>query len=131
MAIAASLILLFVAASLLWLNLDGKSGTVAQETATGIIFRLPVLDRGADGMGYAGAEVAPDSVVVQVIAEGAYSNHYRFADTLQLFSKGIAQRTDGWRLQYDSNSNTYTLTIDGKKYQLERGFNRINLLEAK
>ncbi len=53
-------------------------------------FQIPVIEKGAENMGYAGESTILDSIMVRIIPDNQYSFHYRFKDTLQIFSSTIS-----------------------------------------
>ncbi len=128
LAIAASFTILLVAGSILWFNHNPLLNSSRTEAISGKIFQVPLMQ--ADGMGYAGTGTEMDSVVVQLLSDKRYANHYRFKDTLQIFSQSLdISRIDQWRIEYNDSLNTYTISISGRRYPLDRGFNDINELK--
>ena len=81
-------------------------------------------------MGYAGAATPVDTVTVQLLSHSQYPDHYRFKDTLQIFSPTVAASVAQWTLEYDNQLNRYVLAVGAKRYLLKRGFTRIARLKT-
>jgi hypothetical protein len=123
------LTLFIVAAGIVWSNRDWIFGAGQSAVLTGNTFRIPVIEAGKNALGYGGASTF-DSVMVQVLSDKQYANHYRFKDTLQIFSPAIAGDRTRWKLEYNPELNTYILVAGERRYRLERGFNQITELKA-
>jgi hypothetical protein len=125
LSIAASLLLVLVASSIIWLNKESLFNSKQVETASSRTFQIPVIER--SGMGYAGTSV--DSVVVQILSSKQYNNQYRFKDSLQIFMHSINDETPRMQLEYIDSLNAYILIINKQRYPIERGFNKIQELK--
>ena len=126
-AIAASFSLLLLA-GIVWINRDTFFNPQKQEITAFQTFQIPVVAKGSDNMGYAGENTILDSIMVQIIQDHQYAFHYRFKDTLQIFSSAISP-DDKLMLEHHEQTDTYTLVVDEKRYLVERGFNRIQELK--
>jgi hypothetical protein len=129
-AVAASLALLLVVGSVLWLN---RATWFSGGTSSGrqpIAFQVPVLEKGDSELGFGGETAVTDSVVVQLLQEAQYNNHYRFRDTLQLFLSQPLAQPSGIKLNFDRQTSTYHLELNGNTYRLEKGFNQVRPLAA-
>lgn len=126
-SIAASIALL-VMAGVLWLNHGTSFNNPTSETLASHTLQIPVTLKGSDNLGYAVGGAISDSVMVQIMPDAAYPLHYRFRDTLQIFSPTISS-DDTIMLEHQVLTDTYILVINEKRYPVERGFNRIQELK--
>ncbi len=125
--LAASISLLLLA-GILWIKRDVLFNDLGTEIVALQTFQIPIAAKGAENMGYAGEETISDSVVVQIMSDPQYPFHYRFKDTLQIFSSTVF-RNNEIMLEHQEQTDTYMLVIDEKRYLVERGFNRIRALK--
>jgi hypothetical protein len=124
--VAATIALLLVAGAVLWLNLAGTPGAVTAP-AGGLAIRVPVREEAQPDLGFGGEGQVADSVVVHWLPHAQYDQHYRFRDTLHLYLGPPAGPPDV-TLRFDPQTSTYRLTLGGKTYRLEKGFNRVRPL---
>lgn len=127
LSIAASLLLVLAGSSIIWVNRNSIFNVERGETASNKIFQIPLLEK--DGFGYAGTSKSADSIVVEIISNKQYANHYRFEDTLYIFSLSLKDNIHQWSMQYNDSMNTYILIINNRRYPLERGFDSIHELK--
>ncbi len=124
---AASISLMLVA-GIVWINRDTFFGSPKTEITAVQTFQIPVAAVGSDNLGYAGENTISDSVTAQIITDTQYPFHYRFKDTLQIYSATLS-RADEIMLTHQAKTDAYTLVINDKSYAVERGFNRIQELK--
>jgi hypothetical protein len=121
--IAASLSILLVAAIFL-INRNQSSPQESEVFTAYHTFKTAVETSQTESMGYAGEKYLTDLVTVQLIQDDRYPFHYRFRDTLQIFST-TPIREGEFRVEYNGQEASYFLHISGKRYEAVRGFNRI------
>lgn len=127
LAIAASLSILVIAG--IWLMVQNRTfDGPAREFTAYRSFDLSVEFDTTGTFGYAGKNPPTESFVVELIQDNRYPFHYRFRDTLQVFS-AVPMENPEINLQFEAKSGVYTLQISGKFYPLIRGLNRIVPLE--
>ncbi len=129
-AIAAAVLVLMVS-TLTFLNYrENRQNEIAMQ---GKVYKVEMKDLGQIVMNIAGREVpVSDSLVLFIKGDEKYNFHYRFTDTLTIFSKYLDPNVEKIYLEHSAlpeQSETYTLVIDGKRYPLERGFIDINPLK--
>lgn len=127
LGIAASITIMLIAG--IWLmvqnrNMEGPSGEYTVYKSV----NLNVVSDTSGMMGYAGENIPAESVAVELIADDRHHFHYRFSDTLQIFTAMPIENLE-IRLQFDSKNAVYSLSLADKQYQLIRGLNRIVPLE--
>ncbi|MDN5203858.1 hypothetical protein QQ008_20875 [Fulvivirgaceae bacterium BMA10] len=126
-AIAAALILLILSVAIIYLTRS------TNEDTSGLVLlskKLPVYEYGSNGFAYIqGDDNQTDSLTLQIISDQEYINQYHFKDTLKLYIDDINAEQRNFMVEYDNISNTYYLSLDTVRYQLERGFSQIFDLE--
>ncbi len=91
-------------------------------------FTIKIITDFSGTMGYAGENLTIESIPVELIEEEHFPFHYRFRDTLQIFSSEPLVNPD-IELVFITKDSSYFLVLSEKKYQVIRGLNRILPLE--